>query len=94
MPIFEYENAETGLTIDVYQSLTAVRDEIVENGITYKRRRVPSRLSTSRRTSPGDHQTSEVLKGYRALEDAGTLSKSSYTPAQVKAAWALPDNEG
>jgi|GEM_PF-3527940 hypothetical protein len=93
MPIYEFENAEAGLTVDVYMAVTQLRDEIVQGGVVLKRRRVPSRISTPR-INQTEHQASEVLKGYRALEDAGKLGKSTYSAKKIKEAWAMPDNEG
>jgi hypothetical protein len=63
------------------------------NEITLKRDRVPQRVHTPRIVQSA-FQANRVLQGYRELEDAGKLRKSSFTPEQVKSAWAMPDNEG
>lgn len=92
MPIFEFTDG-AGFVTDIYLPLGKIVDEIEEDGRKLKRVRVPSRISTPRIVQ-SEHQASQVLKGYRALEDAGKLPKSEFTPDQVKAAWEMPDNEG
>jgi len=63
------------------------------NVITLQRERIPERFNTVKIVQ-SEHQAKRVLQGYRELEDAGKLRKSSFTPEQVKRAWAMPDNEG
>jgi hypothetical protein len=63
------------------------------NTITLNRERVPQRVNTPKIVQ-SDYQANRVMRGYRELEDAGKLRKSSFTPDQVKRAWAMPDNEG
>jgi hypothetical protein len=61
--------------------------------LIFKRVRVPQRVTTPRIVQ-SEYQAGQVMKGYRALEDAGKLKNSGYTPEQVKRAWSMPDNEG
>jgi len=92
MPIFEFTDGQ-GYVTDIYLPTGQIVDEIEEDGRKLSRVRVPSRISTPRIVQ-SEYQADRVLKGYRALEDAGKLRKSEFTPAQVKAAWEMPDNEG
>jgi hypothetical protein len=93
--VFHREGTTNIFTANAGEDRVEVAHRLAEGhaALVFKRRRVPDRINTPR-INQTDHQAGEVLKGYRALEDAGKLSKSTYSPAEVKAAWALPDNPG
>ena len=81
MPLYEFENQERGLTVEVHLPVAELVDTIM-----LTRRTVPRSVGTPLATPPSQERS--VLAGYSALEDAGGLRGSRYTPEQIKAAWA------
>ena len=81
MPLYEFENAERGIAVEVHLPFAELVDTIV-----LTRRTVPRSVGTPLATPPSQERS--VLAGYSALEDAGGLRGSRYTPEQIKAAWA------
>ena len=84
MPLYEFENQERGLTVEVHLPVSELVDTIV-----LTRRTVPRSVGTPLATPPSQERS--VLAGYSALEDSGGLRGSRYTPEQIKAAWAADD---
>ena len=84
MPLYEFESQEYDFTVDVHLPVSKVVDTIV-----LTRRTVPRSVGTPLATPPSQERS--VLSGYSALEDAGQLRGSRYTPEQIKAAWAADD---
>ena len=87
MPVYEFECPQHDLTVDVHFPVGTAPDEIV-----LRRVRVPRTIATVTGARPptGGEQ---MLAGYKKLEERGQLSArpGSFTPAQIKAAAALPD---
>ena len=81
MPLYEFENQERGLTVEVHLPVAELVDTIM-----LTRRTVPRSVGTPLATPPSQERS--VLAGYSALEDAGGLRGSRYTPQQIKDAWA------
>ena len=84
MPLYEFENAERGIAVEVHLPVAELVDTIM-----LTRRTVPRSVGTPLATPPSQERS--VLAGYSALEDAGKLRGSRYTPEQIKAAWAADD---
>jgi hypothetical protein len=87
VPTYEYTNEEHGIRIDVRMPVDARTDTIV-----LTRRTVPSRITVGVGAQPPTHGE-RLLKDYKRLEDTGQLSDhpNYLSPAQVKAAAALPE---
>lgn len=88
MPLYEYENAEHGITTTIACPLDRRPEEIV-----LRRRSVPSRITVGTGAKPptmGD----KLAQGYKALENAGQLTDrgGNYLPIKtIKEAIATPD---
>ena len=87
MPLYEFEDATRGIVVEVHLPVAELVD-----AITLTRRTVPRTVGTP--LAPAPRQDRSVLAGYSALEDAGKLRGSRYTPEQIKAAWAADKTEG
>jgi hypothetical protein len=87
MPLYEFENTEHGIRIDLPLPVDARPDTIV-----LVRRTVPSRVTVGVGARPAT-QGEALLQSYKAMESQGKLTQSSnyLSVAEVKRAASMPD---
>lgn len=68
MPIYEYQETETGLTFDAHFPVGKAPD-----AITFRRVTVPRRVGTIVGAKPPS-MGEQLMGGFRALEEAGKLN--------------------
>ena len=92
MPIYQYQDAETGQVIDVIRSVDERDAPVIDRatGRALRRIAVPARLQIVGVT-PIPTTANKVLAGYHRQEcKHGSRFKSAFTAAEVKRAWAQP----
>ena len=88
MPVYEFEDPESGARAEVYFPVGKAPDQL-----TLRRRKVPRNIGTvgvARKQTQGEN----LLEGYRKLEEKpGGLPKrpGGFTAEQIKYAASLPD---
>ncbi len=87
MPVYEFENLEHGIKIDLPLPVEGRPDQIV-----LTRRTIPSRITVGSGTK-APTQGENLLKSYKALEDQGKLhdNPNYLSAAQIKRAAEMPD---